>query len=244
MSLAATNAELARVYGLNTIELNQFGTGARDTRFRLYGDDTYKTGVATGGANLRRLAGENGVATIQHRGTGALYLVNNEAAPHVFYLTNTAGTPVETFRFDSSGRLLRPGQQMFQARYTNAAAFGSGVTIVFNTADTNVGSHYNAASGVFTAPFAGLYLFTCHMLMSLTTTADTRIALQKNSAYYAGARFIRSAAVAGVNSLYGTALFNLLASDTVRVTSDNNSTQFYQNADNANYSGFCGYLLG
>ena len=243
MSLAATNAVLARAYGLNTIELNEFGTGDRDTRFRLCGDDTYG-GTATGGVSLRRLAGQNGVAQIQHRGAGALYFLNNEAAPHVFYLTNTAGTPVETFRFDSSGRLRRPSQQMFQARYTNAAAFSAVATIIFNTADTNVGSHYNATTGFFTAPFNGLYLFTCHMLMSTTTTADTRLGLQKNSAYYAGARFIRSAAVAGVNSLYGTALFNLLASDTVRVTSDNTSAQFYQNADNANYSGFCGYLLG
>ena len=243
MSLAATNAELARAYGLNTIELNEFGTGDRDTLFRLCGDDTYGS-LATGGVSLRRAAGQNGVAQIQHRGTGPLNFVNNEAAPYVFYLTNTAGTPVETFRFDSSGRLRRPSQRMFQARYTNAAAFSAAATIIFNTADTNVGSHYNATTGFFTAPFNGLYLFTCHIAMSTTTTADTRLGLQKNSAYYAGARFIRSAVVAGVNSLYGTALFNLIANDTVRVVSDNASTQFLQTANNANFSGFCGYLLG
>jgi len=243
MSLAATNAELARAYGLNTIELNEFGTGDRDTRFRLYGDDTYGTNIATGGANLRRLAGQNGIAMIQHRGTGPLNFVNNAAAPYVFYLTNTAGTPIETFRFDSSGRLLRPSQRMFQARYTNAAAFSAAATIIFDTADTNVGSHYNATTGFFTAPFNGLYLFTCHFLMSTTTTGGPRLSLEKNSASYGGANFIRSAAVAGVNSLYGTAVFALLTNDTVRVSGDA-STLFYQNVDNANYSGFCGYLLG
>ena len=242
MSLAATNAVLARAYGLNTIELNEFGTGDRDTRFRLCGDDTYGS-TATGGVSLRRLAGQNGVAMIQHRGTGALSFLNNAAAPHVFYLTNTAGTPVETFRFDSSGRLLRPSQRMFQARYTNAAAFSAAATIIFDTADTNVGSHYNATTGFFTAPFNGLYLFTCHFLMSLSTTGGPRLSLEKNSASYGGANFIRSAAVAGTNSLYGTAVFALLTNDTVRVSGDA-STLFYQNADNANYSGFCGYLLG
>jgi hypothetical protein len=242
MSLAATNSALARVYGLNGIELNQFGTGDRETRFRLYGDDSY-TGD-DGSVCLRRIGGVNGAAVIGHRGTGLLVFLNDEAAPHVFYLTNTAGTPVETHRFDSAGRFLRPSQKMFQARYTNAAAFAAAATIIFNVADTNVGSHYNTTTGFFTAPYNGLYLFTCHTLMSTTTTADTRLVLQKNSANYAGAAFIRSAAVAGVNSLYGTALFDLLANDTVRVQAANASTQFYQNADDANYSGFCGYLLG
>jgi hypothetical protein len=242
MSLAATNAELARAYGLNAIELNQFGTGDRETLVRLYGDDSYTTD--DGSACLRRVGGVNGAAVVSHRGTFSLRFSNVEAAPHVFYLTNTAGTPVETHRFDSDGRFIKPNQRMFHARYTNAAAFGSGVTIVFNDVQANVGSHYNAASGIFTAPYNGLYLFTCHILMSTTTTADTRLAIQKNNAAYAGASFIRSAAVAGVNSLYGTAVFALLANDTARVCAISASSQFYQNADNANYSGFCGYLLG
>jgi hypothetical protein len=242
MSLAATNSLLARAYGANTVELNQFGSGNRETRFRLYGDDSYTD--AGGSVSLRRDGGVNGTAIIGHRGTGPMLFFNNEAAPHVFYMTNTAGTPTETHRFDSAGRFLRPGQRMFHARYTNAAAFAAGATIIFNDAQANVGSHYNATTGFFTAPYNGLYLFTCHILMSLTTTADTRIVLQKNSAAYAGAAFIRSPAVASVNSLYGTAVFALLTNDTVRVAATNASTQFYQNADNSNYSGFCGYLLG
>jgi hypothetical protein len=243
MSIAATNARLARVYDLNTIELGGDNVINQEINLKLFGDDFYANTLDTS-ARIYRAAGENGATVLAHRGTEPLAFFNEEAAPTVFYLSNTAGTPVETFRFDSAGRLLRPNQRIFHARYTNAAAFGSGVTIVFNDVQANVGSHYNAASGIFTAPYNGLYLFTCHMLMSLTTTADTRFALQKNSAAYAGSNFIRSAAVAGVNTLYGTALFQLLANDTVRVCSLNASTQFYQNADNANYSGFCGYLLG
>jgi hypothetical protein len=243
MTTALTNAKLARVYGLNAAELNVDGTGNRTTDFRLFGDDFYSQ-TTDGSAYIRRAGGVNGNTLVVSRGTGGLFFWAEQAAPFVFYLSNTAGTPVETFRFDSSGRLVRPGQRMFHARYSNAATWVAGGTIIFNDVQANVGSHYNATTGFFTAPYAGLYLFTCHILMSLSTTADTRISLQRNSAAYAGANFIRSAAVAGVNTLYGTAIFALLANDTVRVAGTQASAQFYVNADNANYSGFCGYLLG
>jgi hypothetical protein len=243
MSIAATNARLARVYDLNTIELGGDNVTNQEINLKLFGDDFYAN-TLDASARIYRSAGENGATVLAHRGTEPLAFVNEEAAPIVFYLSNTSGTPVETFRFDSAGRLLRPNQRIFHARYSNAATWVAGGTIIFNDVQANVGSHYNSTTGFFTAPYAGLYLFTAHILMSLSTTADTRIALQKNSTGYAGASFIRSAAVAGVNTLYGTAIFNLLANDTVRVAGVNASAQFYVNADNANYSGFCGYLLG
>lgn len=243
MTIAGTNSRLARVYGQHAVELGNNSSGDRTTALYLCGDDVYGP-TTDSSAYLMRNAGVNGTTVMNHRGTTSLNFVAQEAAPIVFYLSNTAGTPVESFRFDASGRLIRPNQRMFHARYSNATSWAAGGTIIFNDVQANVGSHYNATTGFFTAPYTALYLFTCHILMSLSTTADTRIALQKNSATYAGAQYIRSAAVAGVNSLYGTALFSLTANDTVRVAGISASTQFYVNTDNANYSGFCGYMLG
>ena len=243
MSIAATNARLARVYDLNTIELGGDNVINQEINLKFFGDDVY-VNTLDASARIYRNAGEHGATVLAHRGTEPLTFVNEEAAPIVFYLSNTAGTPVETFRFDSAGRLLRPNQRIFHARYTNAATWVANSTVIFNDVQANVGSHYNSTTGFFTAPYNGLYLFTAHILMSLSTTADTRLGIQKNSTAYAGAIFIRSAVVAGVNTLYGTAIFDLLANDTVRVSGNSPSTQFYVNADNANFSGFCGYLLG
>lgn len=238
MSTANTNSKLARVYGLNAVELNGENVATQDTSLSVF-----DVGASTPKFSVVRTPGLY-VDTQITQHTNNLIFDTLDGAPYVFYLGGTTTAPTEVCRIDSSGRLLRPGQQMFHARYSNAASWAAGATIIFNDVQANVGGYYNATTGFFTAPYTGLYLFTAHILMSTSTTADTRIAIQKNSAVFGGAQFIRSAAVAGVNTLYGVALITLLSSDTVRVCGVSASTQFYVNADNANYSGFCGYLLG
>jgi len=107
-----------------------------------------------------------------------------EAIPLTFYTNNT-----ERMRIDSSGRVTMPYQPAFLAVRT-AGTVSSG-SIVFNDVQFNIGSHYNASNGIFTAPIAGRYLFC---LQAITNNIDGNIYINLNkngtltgiSAYGAG----------------------------------------------------------
>jgi hypothetical protein len=59
---------------------------------------------------------------------------------------------------DGSGRVTEPLQPMFYATGTNGN-FTSG-TLPYGATSRNVGNHYNTTTSTFTAPVAGVYLFT------------------------------------------------------------------------------------
>ena len=76
---------------------------------------------------------------------------------------------------DSGGRVTMPSQPAFNVTYTDGSVtFGAGV-IVFNSARTNVGSHYSTSTGRFTAPVAGHYHFDVHFFKytSYTNPSNT-----------------------------------------------------------------------
>ena len=60
---------------------------------------------------------------------------------------------------DSSGIVLKPFNPVFSAYRDSSSVEGLTGTIVFNGTRSNVGSHYNASTGKFTAPVAGNYQF-------------------------------------------------------------------------------------
>jgi hypothetical protein len=59
---------------------------------------------------------------------------------------------------DGSGRITEPLQPMFYATGTNGN-FTSG-TLPYGATSRNIGNHYNTSTSTFTAPVAGVYLFT------------------------------------------------------------------------------------
>jgi hypothetical protein len=71
---------------------------------------------------------------------------------------NTGGT-TERMRIDTSGRVTMPYQPAFRAYYssTSTRIGGGNTTVPFDTAELNVGGHYNTSTGRFTAPVAGVY---------------------------------------------------------------------------------------
>jgi hypothetical protein len=115
----------------------QIGAGATGNRLALIdlvGDTTYSD---FGLRILRDNTGANANSDIQHRGTGALRLITNEAAPVVLL---TAGA--ERARIDSSGRLLVGTSSAF-GQFPDGLVVNSplGFTATFGrfTNDTNPG---------------------------------------------------------------------------------------------------------
>ncbi len=61
-------------------------------------------------------------------------------------------------QIDSSGQVTTPLQPAFYA--TGASGSYTSGTLPYSTATTNIGNHYNTTTRTFTAPIAGMYLFT------------------------------------------------------------------------------------
>jgi hypothetical protein len=100
---------------------------------------------------------------------------------------NTNGT--ERMKIDSAGRVTMPYQPAF-----DVALDGSNYTtanpVIFDEVYHNVGSHYSTATGRFTCPVAGMYLFyTSHIKNG--STAVSRRRFNKNGSATKGGRHQR-----------------------------------------------------
>lgn len=86
-----------------------------------------------------------------------------------------------SFAVDSNGFVTFTGSSgttcLFSAytstSYNNVTGDGTVYTVIFDTADVNIGSAYNAATGVFTAPASGNYLFTATLMLNGFLTSHT-----------------------------------------------------------------------
>ena len=69
---------------------------------------------------------------------------------------------------DASGRILTPARPAFATTGTNYTQTNNAYSIIIPNAETfDNGSNYNASTGVFTAPIAGLYMFGFWGLLDL-----------------------------------------------------------------------------
>jgi len=100
----------------------------------------------------------------------------------------------ERLRIDSAGRVTMPHQPAFSARFnvsTPTAQVGvTSRTLIFDEVNINIGNHYNATTGAFTAPISGLYKFyTSRALNTLGPDQNIRhpsLAFNKNGVIYSG----------------------------------------------------------
>jgi hypothetical protein len=133
---------------------------------------------------------------------------------------------------DSSGRVNFGNKPLVHVCRNVTSAwenFGSSPSLyIYNTAITNVGSHYNTSTGFFTCPVAGYYRMTSAALMGTQSAAAYQYHF-KNSAGISGNITAHSNSGGGAYWTTGfTTIVQCAANDTLAVyASTQNTTLIY-----------------
>ena len=179
------------------------------------------------------IAYNGSTATTAYMGVSA---GNTYAANMVFGQRTGVQSWRETMRIDTDGRVTMPYQPTFTASLTNGNTGTSG-TIVYNSANINVGGHYNTTNGRFTAPVAGVYMFFITGISLNTTNVESSIQVNGSGIY------INARGGSNVNSTaagYCGAIFiNLNVNDYVTVKIEGGYAQY----GFGNYTTFSGRLM-
>ncbi len=145
-------------------------------------------------------------------------------------------------KIDNSGYVTMPSQPAFSATKSGGNQTSTGV-IVFNTVQTNIGSHYNNSNGRFTAPVAGQYYFSV-FLMSSNDPSAFDVTFRKNGSLYTplspyfgdGPQYTQ---------ISGSAVVTLAANDYVDFELQaTGGGQVYGSGPNGKHSNFSGFLIG
>lgn len=173
------------------------------------------------------MASELGVQTIQH----------------------TNGTDAMTI--DSTGRILTPARPAFRAGLTTDFSHGSGQVDISADAtwgkSFDIGNNFSTSTGLFTAPVAGVYMFTSvwgtNSMTSTITYASWEFAINgsRTNIFWHGHDLDGSSAYHGHAN---TGVFQLSANDTVGIISQISTSVTINGGSGLEYTNFCGFLVG
>ena len=147
-------------------------------------------------------------------------------------------------KIDASGRVTMPAQPAFSFRisYVSAANYTGGAAVISNNVGTtyaNVGNHFSASTGRFTAPVAGYYVFGACVRYDAFSGNYFYITLHKNAGLFV-ARHLSTATGSYLGATI-TAALTLAAGDYVYlVAQSSGDTAVSIDGD----SNFFGYLVG
>jgi hypothetical protein len=143
-------------------------------------------------------------------------------------------------KIDSSGRITKPAQPSFAARWVGTGKDGSTISPVqFNTTSINVGNCFNTSTYRFTAPIAGVYSFTSQPGYK-ETNSDFSWGFAINGSRYSDNVRVLGSTPNTHSAWTGSLIINLAANDTVEVQFS--AGTYHQNAGGFNY--FSGILIG
>ena len=225
MAFAPNGLEVVRVqtggFTLNPATSNLYQTSGA---LSYYGttNNVYLNGASSGGMIM------------SGNGNRHQYVYLNSVSDSVAITTNT----LERLGIDSSGRVTMPYQPAFRAvLITSTNTVGN--YMVFESVDYNIGNHYNATTGVFTAPISGRYMVSVQGFNENNQNSQLYVRVNNaNKTYslsYAGASGSNQ-----YNMMSHHTVFNLAANDTVRVFCA--AGELY--ASSADSNSFSCYLLG
>ena len=237
---AAVGDEVTITAFLTFESADHYTKSAADTRYVNTTGDTMSgvLSISTSGNSsmtLQTSSASNSVSTNFQSANRTYYAGVDIGGANSSFTVYDGTAGAERFRIDASGRVTMPNQPCFHARRTGG--HGTTGTIVFDTADVNVGNHYSTSTGNFTAPIAGKYLLFTTVLSAagVNVGADMKI----NGTRYAVTEESWPNTSSTYRSTSITAIASLSANDAVRV--ENKQGGYYGSSA---YTFFGGYLLG
>ncbi len=233
----ATVSTGTNVGGANGVDFNddvlaRFGTG-NDLEIYHNGSTSFITDgigdfrIRSNGLKLQAAGGDNYV----HCTSGGAVLIHYDDDKKLE--THTNGVAV-------SGRLNISAQPAFRASLTSN--YSSVGTIIFNSEQFEQGgNNYDATTGVYTCPVAGLYMFVACITCN-NASGDYQVEMYKNSDVIGRAR------EGGDSSHYSfmnlTVIQQFSANDTCHVKNNASSTIMGSTGSESQHTQFMGYFLG
>jgi hypothetical protein len=208
-------------------------------------------------------------STINVNGLGAISIINQNGsalsagqlvANQVAVIMYKAGS----FQLISSGLASSASQTLFVARRSVGAGNqvvtnNATTTVIFDTEDVDQGGNFNNATGIYTAPTAGVYSFSCSLRLFSNASAGqlgSNPYFSKNNSFVLPGfvrltgQFLGDTSGVGIPAsqpgfFAGVAVFQLAAGDTVRVNiqQPNNGGGAFAVSVNTGDNNFSGYKL-
>lgn len=185
-------------------------------------------------------SGNNRLVFRGQPGSSYRYSIDNNSLSNNFRIFReddaTAANGATYMNIDSAGRVTMPYQPAFRVYLPTGAV---NTIITFGATEYNIGNHMNAATGIFTAPIAGRYLFTFAILCGAPMGSYVRINFCKNSTTIdttLGDALTDGLVTYGSPSM--AQIFSLAANDTIRLKVEGSGTY------GTSYGSFSGCLIG
>ena len=192
-----------------------------------------RTNASSGSGEFNLNVESNSQATVSYD-DGAQIVIGTSSSPR------TQAGFTERMRIDASGYVTKPNTPAFFV-YRNQAVWNlaAGDTFIFNTAELNVGNHYNTSNGRFTAPITARYVFHFWSIYTGDAQSDY-VQMYKNGArMYGGDVHFTNSIGSQWDCVHYSRVIQLSASDYVYMRTGSAHT-YHGN----HWGGLSGYMLG
>ncbi len=150
----------------------------------------------------------------------------------------TVGSTPNIIQTASNSIAYASGNPSFSAWHTTTQA--QNTVLLFNSIVFNVGSAYNPATGVFTAPTAGVYHFRVQICIP-NTVGDWRVYLVASGKQQRQTIFYQGITTLGVHTLSCEGIYNMSSGDTIYSLYTGPAGTNIFNGTSANH--FTGYMV-